>query len=424
MRVVVAGAGVIGLWCARELAADGAEVVVVGPSYQVAVSTPASAGWVVPVLSHPLSAPGVLRDAARQVVRRRAAFSLHGMSPELGRWLWQLLRAGTADRFEHGLRATLGLAASCRPGYQALRDQGLDIELHEDGLLMVARSAEGLHHARHLVEAAAAASYDGRSDYLDPSGLAELEPALAQGLAGGVHARDELHLHPGKLLDALRADAVVRGVTMLDGMVETVTRAAGGRWTVATSEGPIAADKVVLAAGYWSGRIAASIGVRLPLQSAAGVSITAVGPNPPRLPLKLVEANVAVTPFADGVRLAGRFTLGPPAETVSPRQVRRVVEAAAPYLRSWRPVTVSATHVGLRPATPDSLPLIGELPGRRGILAATGHGMLGLTLAPGTAAEIAHQVSTGEPTTAGRAFSPSRYLGRPSNAPRTTPTHA
>jgi D-amino-acid dehydrogenase len=150
--------------------------------------------------------------------------------------------------------------------------------------------------------------------------------------------------------------------------------------------------------------------VRLPIESAAGFSITAVGPRrPPRLPLKLVEANVAVTPFDVGVRLAGRFTLGPPPRRVSQRQLGRVVSAVAPYLRDWRPEGVLATHVGLRPATPDSLPVIGELPGRPGVYAATGHGMLGLTLAPGTAAEILHQVTAGGPTEIGTAFAVDRF---------------
>ena len=409
MRVVVVGAGVIGLWCARELAAAGADVVVVGPSAQSASATPASAGWVVPLLSAPLSGPGFVRHAAGQVLRREAAFSFRGMSPELARWMWSFVRSGTTPRFRHGVRATLGLAADCQEQYHALRADGLDVELHPTGLLMVARTAEGAHEAHALVEDSARAGYDGKSDPLDPTELIELEPALADHLAGGVYARDELHVHPGQLNDALLRDAITKGVLVRDAVVEGVVAATNGRWTVVTPDERLVADRVVIAAGYWSRHIAASLGVTLPIQSGAGFSVTATGPRPPALPLKLLEANVAVTPFDGGVRLAGRFVLGPPPHQVSPRQIAKIVAAAGPYLREWQPTRVSAEHVGLRPATPDSLPIIGELPGRPGVIAATGHGMLGLTLAPGTAAEVLHQVRTGAPSAVGQPFAVGRF---------------
>ena len=411
MKVVVAGAGVIGLWCARELAAAGADVIVVGPSQQPTMSTPASAGWVVPVLSHPLAGPGLIPHTARQVLHRQAAFSFRGMSPALAGWLWRFVRSGSDDQFRAGLSATLDLAGDCQKQYQALRDAGLDFELHHDGLLVVARTGAGRREAQQLVETTALAGYDGKNDNLDARSIRDLEPALATDVAGGVHARDEMHVHPGQLNDALTAAALKSGIDVRDATVERIVPATRGQWTVVTSDGPLIADKVVLAAGYWSKQLAATLGTRLPLQSAAGVSVTALGPRPPRLPLKLLEASVALTPFNRGVRLAGRFTLGPPPASVSRRQLRSVVAAALPYLGSWRPEEVTAVHAGLRPVTPDSLPLIGELPGRRGVIAATGHGMLGLTLAPGTAAEVVHQVTTGAPSDIGTPFALTRFSG-------------
>ena len=415
MRVVVAGTGVVGLWCARSLAASGAEVTVIGPDATPAASTPASAGWVVPMLSAPLAGPGLVRHSAGQLLRGEAAFSFTGMSPGLARWLASLVRSGSEARHRAGLRATLDLAVTSQAAFHALRTDGLDFELRHDGLVMVARTGAGLREASAQVDAAAAAGYPGKSERLDPDALLELEPALADGAAGGIYARDELHVHPGQLNDALLDDVQARGVRVLRRAVRAIVPATGGRWTVLTPDGPIMADKVVVAAGYWSRDIIASLGVRLPLQSAAGLSITATGPEPPSLPLRLVEAHVAVTPFDGGVRLAGGFALGPPPGRVSPRQLRRVVSAAAPYLRSWRPTRVSATHVGLRPATPDSMPVVGELPGHPGVFAATGHGMLGLTLAPGTAAEIEHQIASGAPTEIGAAFAVDRF--RPGPAP-------
>lgn len=410
MRVVVVGGGVIGLWCARDLARSGARVVVLDGPAQPAASTRASAGWVVPVLSSPLSGPGIVADSARAMLRREAAFSFRSMTPDLARWMRAFVAAGSPWQYAAGQRATVELAGNVREAYAALRAEH-DFELHDTGLLMVARTTEGRAEAEHLAADAAAAGYAGKSEHLDVDGMHDRESALAPGVIGGVHARDEFHIHPDALLEALRNSAQDAGVRIVSSGVRALVPATGGRWTVLTDNGSETADRVVVAAGYWSRALLSTVDVQIPLASAAGFSVTARIAEPPALPLKLVEANVAVTPFDEGVRLAGRFALGRPPAMVSQRQLRKVVEASRPYLRDWRPESVSAEYVGLRPVTPDSLPLIGEVPGRPGLLAATGHGMLGLTLAPGTAAEVVHQLCTGEVSESGARFALDRFTG-------------
>jgi len=114
--------------------------------------------------------------------------------------------------------------------------------------------------------------------------------------------------------------------------------------------------------------------------------VTAVGwGTPPEHPLKLTEAQVVVAPFEDGVRVSGTFDLSGVNPSQSRRRTKAVIRAAAPYLRDWRPERPRLEWVGLRPATPDSLPLIGSVPGFDGLYLATGHGMLGMTHAPATA---------------------------------------
>ena len=410
MKVIVVGGGVVGLWTARDLARTGAEVVVLDGPAQPAASTRASAGWVVPVLSSPLSGPGLVADSARAMLRGEAAFSFRSMSPDLALWMRAFVASGSAWQRAAGQRATVELAGNVRESYAALRAEH-DFELHDTGLLMVARTAEGRAEAEHLAANAAAAGYTGKSEHLDADGVHDREPTLAPGLVGGVHARDEFHIHPEQLLAALRNSAQDAGVRIVCSGVRALVPATGGRWTVLTEDGSETAGKIVVAAGYWSRALLATVDVRVPLESAAGFSVTARIAEPPALPLKLVEANVAVTPFGEGVRLAGRFVLGRPPSKVSQRQLHKIVEAARPYLRDWRPDSVSAEYVGLRPVTPDSLPLIGEVPGRPGVLAATGHGMLGLTLAPGTSAEVVHQLSTGEASESGARFALDRFTG-------------
>jgi D-amino-acid dehydrogenase len=410
LRVVIVGGGVIGLWCARDLLRAGADVTVLDrPS--TGVSTPASAGWVVPALSAPLSGPGVVRHSVQSLLRRQAAFSIRPrLSPTLVSWLWGFVRSGTEQRHREGLRAILDLAGAAAREYDALLDAGVGFEIHRRGLVLVARTSSGLHEAQALLGNAAAAGYDGKYEVLDRHEVHSLEPALHPDIIGGVHARDEVHVRPEQLIAALRTDVESMGGTLRrDRDVKGIVTDGRRSWKVVTDQRSLTADRVVVAAGIWSRTLLEGLGAGIPLLPAAGYSVTGHVDTPPDHALKLMEPNVAVSPFGNGVRLAGRFALG--RHGSSTRATRRVLSAAAPYLRSGEPTADRVEQVGLRPVTPDSLPVIGPVPGKPGVLAATGHGMLGLTLAPGTAAEITRQATTGQVSDNARQFSIER-LGR------------
>lgn len=407
MHVVVIGGGVIGLWCARDLLRAGVQVTVLEEDMQPATSSPASAGWVVPALSAPLSGPGTVGHAVRALLRGEAAFSFGRPSLTLARWLRRFLESGSAHRRSAGLQAVLELSSAAVQSYETLAD-GSALELHQKGLLLVARRDEGMHEAGTLMEEAAAAGYSGKYDLLDGGQLTDLEPGLAPGLLGGLYARDEAYVRPEALLATLREQVRSDGGALVRGVVGDIVASTRPRWTACTDAGPVSGDSVVVAAGVWSRPLLRRLGIDVPILPAAGVSLTFPA-SPPGRALKLMEPNIAVTPFdGGGVRVAGGFALGAFPDRPSSRKVRRIAQAASTYLRSAMPASTGA-QVGLRPSTPDSLPVIGEMPSRQGLFVAAGHGMLGLTLAPGTAAEITSQVVRGTVSPQARAFDPARF---------------
>ncbi|QIZ38567.1 FAD-binding oxidoreductase [Saccharopolyspora sp. ASAGF58] len=169
---------------------------------------------------------------------------------------------------------------------------------------------------------------------------------------------------------------------------------AGGTWRLETRDATITADRVVVAAGAWSPSVVAGLGVRLPVQSARGCSLTSAGSGtPPRRAVKLLEAQVACSPVDGAVRLSGTFDLTRADARLSPRRLPAVLRAAQPYFREWQPdLTRGIAWSGLRPATPDGLPFVGPVPGHGGLFVATGHGTLGITLAPVTACAVRDMV--------------------------------
>jgi D-amino-acid dehydrogenase len=369
---------------------------------------------VVPALSAPLAGPGVLRQTVYQILRREAAFGFRpSMSPTMLRWLSGFVASAAEHRYRQGIRAILALAAPAIPAYQELHRARVPFEMHDRGLLLAARTDAGMGQALGLLDDAAAAGYEGRYRVLDSAAARDLEPALSREVLGAVHAESEVWVRPEDLLTALTKSVVELGGTIVDGAtVDAIIPALGGRWSVRSGHDLLSADSVVCAAGAWTGRLLRSLGLRVPLLPAAGYSITSTGSGiSPSHALKLVEPNIALAPFDDGVRIAGRFDLGRSARHVPQRRMRVVLRRTEPYLASWRSSVVSAEYAGFRPATPDSLPLIGPVPGSDGVFAATGHGMLGLTLAPGTADEIRRLVLHGSGSEVGAAFRLDRYLG-------------
>lgn len=130
----------------------------------------------------------------------------------------------------------------------------------------------------------------------------------------------------------------------------------------------------------------------------------------------LGEAKVAITPLSGRLRFAGTMEFGSSDSTVAPHRVRGIIRSAGEYLPDFPPAPQQHAWAGLRPMTPDGLPVIGPLPGKDNVFVASGHGMLGVTLAPMTAEIIAAQVKGEERdadiATTARPFSPQRFARR------------
>jgi D-amino-acid dehydrogenase len=180
--------------------------------------------------------------------------------------------------------------------------------------------------------------------------------------------------------------------------------------STSTGSSGLGADKVVVAAGLGSPALLREHGVRLPLIGARGYSVMVAGEGvPPAHALYLTEAKLALSAYSAGVRVAGVLELGARGTTPPAGAGARLVAAARPYLRGWRPAdSPEATWAGLRPVSADGLPLIGAVPGRAGLYVATGHAMSGVALAPATAAALAPLVLHGERPPELEPFDPGR----------------
>lgn len=412
--VVVVGGGVIGLACAWELTRGGAAVTVLERGEVGGGVSHGNTGWVVPSMTAPLPAPGMVREGVRQLVTRGDAFVLRpSLDPTFVRWLWRFWRSSSSARFDAGVRALLALNRRTLELFDAYRDAGIRFEMHSTGLVIVARTLAGLHHYQDVFRRLRELGYEGgEPDRLDRDALAELEPALdSRNVEAGLHARVDRYVRPEELMGGLAERLRDEGAQIVEGCEVSDLRSDPGGWTLATGADEMRAEKVVIAAGLPSTKLLGRFGARVAIQPARGYSVTIAGKGtPPRHALYLAEAKIGLSPYSDSVRLAGVFELGASRAEVPAGAGERLLAAARPYLAGWRPDADGplTTWAGLRPATADGLPLIGALPGHDGLFVASGHGMLGVTLAPATAALLAPLVLEGRQAPELQPFAPGR----------------
>ena len=214
-----------------------------------------------------------------------------------------------------------------------------------------------------------------------------------------------------RALDALIARVASAGVSLRP-FHELIDLDTSGRRVVRlrTTAGDLAADEVVLAAGAWTGRVARLLGTRVPVIAARGLSLTVERPDiGPTRPLLLGEDHFAVGPTADTLRLSAWFQLNRYDLSVPADRIARLERMARGRLRLDPTLTVRRRWAGLRPVTPDGVPIIGRLPAWDNVTVATGHSMTGLTHGPGTGRLVAQLVSGEQPEIDLHRFAPGRF---------------
>ena len=411
MRVVVIGGGVIGLACAYELSKRGAEVVVLDQGEMGMAASWGNAGWIVPSLSAPVPEPGLTLTALRWLLKPDGPLYIKPRpDPAFARWMWEFWRHCNTRDYEVGLHAVARLNSRTMELYDGWRSEGVQFEMHCAGLLFAFLSPEV--RDKTLAELGHLRPYG----YEPPAALSGDEvraraPILASNVACGFLVERERHVEPGSLsqgllrrLDQLGAD--LRPKTRVTGL-----RRVNGRVTsVDTENGVVDGDIFLLAAGAWSAMLARASGFRLPVESGKGYSITIKRPAVKLpCPVYLGEAKVGLSPFAGSLRIAGTMELSGLSEEINLKRLASIRRSIQRFLREWPSGEGEVTWAGMRPLTPDGLPVLGPARGMANFFVATGHSMLGVTLAPATGKAMAELICDGRAEVDLRPFDPARF---------------
>jgi glycine oxidase len=360
MRVLIAGGGVIGCSIAWHVQKAGGEAILLERGEIAGESTGASAG----MLIAPMDDTG---NRAFNVLRRASLEMYPSMIEEIE------------------------------------EASGIDVEYKVPGMIRTARSPKA---ARKLQRAA---KKRPEMEWVEPAVLRELEPSLTHDIAGATYSEGDADLNPGRLANALalaaeRAGAEVRRRTMFTGVQRDGRRIDG----VVTNKGTVTdIDAIVLAAGPWTESLTVRLGARLPSPAMRGQMIAYRSKS---LRHAIWDEDGYLVPKPRGFVWAGATV-----EDVGFRKktterglagLRRMAGALVPRLRQAK---VVSSWAGLRPGSPDGMPVIGRFPGKKNVFLATGHFRNGILLAPVTGALVAELVLNGRTDRRLSPFSPQRF---------------
>lgn len=342
--VVVVGAGVFGLLTARELSRAGLSVLIVEKTQPGREASRASAGILSPLYPWRVRAP----------------------LQALAHWSQQYYPVLVDD-----LR----------------RDSAIDPELMNSGMLVFGEDERQI--------AQAWARYSARPlDILDSKQVVTCEPALGGSPpASAVFLPTVSHVHSSRLMRALTESVYGSGIPIREDLAVTRIATSDGRVTgVHTLDGEIAADRVVICAGAWSGELLEPLQLRGDVRPMKGQVIQFDAP-PGLLSRILLDKGCYVIPRRSGSIVVGSTVEDAGFDRDTTDDAReQLQESAARMLPALANLKVERHWSGFRPATPDELPYIGEHSDLRGLFLNTGHFRHGLTTAPASARLLADLV--------------------------------
>ncbi len=418
MRILVIGSGVVGVATAYQLNRAGHEVVVVdrqpGPGLETSFANAGQVSW---SYASPWATPSVPGNALKWMFQRHSPLVLRPrLDPAMWRWLAAMLGNCRPRRYRANKERMLEFA---RYSYECLKEVRAQTGIHYDGQ---ARGMLALYRTQRAWDEAAAevprlAQLGINCRVLDWPATLAVEPALqhtSAALAGAVHFPDDETGDAHQFTRALADVATRNGVAFhYATTVTALVPDTDGIAHVATDRGEFTADAYVLAAGSYSPLLAKPLGLRLPVYPVKGYSLTLAirdSAAAPRATLTDERYKVGITRLGNRLRAAGIAELCGYDLSLPPARRRALEHVVGDLFPRAVDLATAQYWAGLRPMTPDNLPVLGPTP-YRNLYLNTGHGTLGWTLSNGSARVIADLVSGRTPAVDVSGLMLARYRG-------------
>ena len=446
MKATIIGGGIIGLSTAYYLNNDGWDVTILERGDGTDNCSFGNMGYLSPSHFVPLAQPGIISQGILWMFNPKSPFYIRpSFRWDLISWGLRFARASNAYHVQRSARPLIDLLKFSKQLTADWSRSGLlEFDYEEKGCMMYYQTPK---KEKEEIESARVAKGLGlRVEVLSREQIQIMEPDLRPDVRGGVWFKDDAHLHPNRLMLQLTDLLKERGVKIVYGaevvgfqkekkhithihyQLTRLKSLPPRPETLRLNEQPSKfhpTNLVVLAAGSWSSQLAKMVGERLPLMPGKGYSMTVDTPvQKLRYPCILLEAKVALTPWATQLRIGSTMEIGPVNDQILFPRVQGILEAVPKFLPGYAedPAFTELANLenlqahlrekvwyGFRPVSADGLPYIGRARKTKTLIIATGHAMLGLSMGAGTGKVVSEIANEQYPTIDIDAFNPNRF---------------
>jgi D-amino-acid dehydrogenase len=394
-RIAIVGGGIIGLCSAYYLQKSGHEVHVYDTHDFDDSCSYGNAGMIVPSHMIPLAAPGMISKGLKWMFKASSPFYVHPqMHYSFLRWLYLFYHSSNQIQVNQSIPILTEMSLQSKSLWKDLA-LDLDLNLKQKGILMLYKSVAAAEEETRNAKIATDLGLENK--VLSKDEVNALENVSVDVL-GAVHYTCDAHLSPRSAMMALKNHLNRSGVQLhSNSKVDRLEVLSKNRVEVCSNYTPDYFEEVVIASGSWSHQLAKMLDFKLPLLPGKGYSITIPKvQNHSTIPSILCEAKVAISPFENDFRVSGTMELGGLNSTINSKRIDGIINSINQYYPNFdiKPFEVKNAWTGLRPCSPDGMPYIGTHPKFSNVKIATGHGMMGLSLAPVTGLYISEIINS------------------------------
>ena len=395
-KVVIIGGGIIGLCSSYYLQKEGHNVVIVDKSNLDSGASYVNAGFLSPSHFIPLSAPGVMKAGLKWMFNPSSPLYIKPrLNLDFLKWAWAFNKSCNSKHVNKSIPVIKDISLLSQDLYSDIkRNESFKFHYEQKGLLMLCQTDKMLEEE---IETAHIAKNNGLEvSELDVEGIKKVEPNVKLNVKGATYYKSDTHSTPSEFMNEMKAFLESSGVKIYknEEVLDIIVNKDEIR-SIKTNKQVIDADEFVLAAGSWSSLISQKLGLNVLLQAGKGYRINTGKSTNVSVPSILTEAKVAVTPMNGFTRFAGTMEIAEINHTINKVRVEAIAKAATNYYPEVELSKLDKENAacGLRPLSFDGLPYIGKSKKCKNLTIATGHAMMGWTMATGTGKLVSEIIS-------------------------------
>lgn len=412
-KVVIIGGGILGLSSAYYLTKYGASVTILEKDEFGQACTKGNLGWVFPAIHAPVPEPGLILNSIKWVMKKDSPLFIKPSAlPQISGWLKQFMKFCNEESFKQGQKALLTLSKSTNFLYDELEIDGVEFEMHRNGMLFLFLNSDDLNAKYDQLRYTSELYGHEIPKLLSGDEIRRMEPFVSDKVTGGIYLENQRHVDPEKLAKGFINKLKTSKAELKPSFKVTDVEVKNNKITaVICNQERIEGDIFLFSSGVWSGTLLNKLGYTLPVQPGKGYSITFTKTNMHfNRPLYFGDTKAGLSPFHNAVRIGGTMEFSGLNNNIDKERIKGIKKAVSMYLKTPLKGENDFEWMGMRSMTPDGLPVLGKVPTTENAFIATGHNMIGIALAPVSGKAIAELILNGETEYNIDAFTPERFL--------------